>query len=217
MQERYFMSLLVGNAGVDIRRHLFRSSHFRNKGGKDGQFQTVCSDTASRKIDRVICKSINHLLETRRTLVALRTLKENNVMILFERSLIRCSGCLAVHSYYAGCCHCPGRESFDFSKHCMEQSETVPAGNVCNKDIYGYEFRKGSICRTRTDTDTRAVFIIPEEAEIVRMVFRLLQKEELHTDRPEAGCLAYPAAEQRMQTAAKGSRLCCQLAPKGRR
>ena len=95
-----------------------------------------------------------------------------------------------------------------------------PAGNVCNKDIYGYEFRKGEYTVNENGYRYRAVFIIPEEAEIVRMVFRRFYKRraELHTDRPEAGCPAYPAAEQRMQTAAKAEADCAaSWRTKGRR
>ena len=75
-----------------------------------------------------------------------------------------------------------------------------PAGNVCNKDIYGYEFRKGEYTVNENGYRCRAVFIIPEEAEIVRMVFRLFTKEELsftqiaqkldalHIPPPNSGC-----------------------------
>lgn len=44
------------------------------------------------------------------------------------------------------------------------------------------------------------------------------RRAELHTDRPEAGCPAYPAAEQRMQTAAKAEADCAaSWRTKGRR
>ena len=75
-----------------------------------------------------------------------------------------------------------------------------PAGNVCNKDIYGYEFRKGEYTVNENGYRCRAVFIIPEEAEVVRMVFRLFTEERLgftqiaqkldarHISPPNSGC-----------------------------
>lgn len=117
-------------------------------------------------------------------------------------------------------CHCPGRESFDFSKHCMEQSETV-SGRKCLQQGY-----------LRIRIPQRGVYSERERIPIPGSVHHpgrsrdcsdgvpafYKRRAELHTDRPEAGCPAYPAAEQRMQTAAKAEADCAaSWRTKGRR
>lgn len=47
MQERYFMSLLAGNADGHLPAFIPIMA-FPQQAGKDGQDSTVCSDTASR-------------------------------------------------------------------------------------------------------------------------------------------------------------------------
>ena len=89
---------------------------------------------------------------------------------------------------------------FDFSKHCMEQSETVSAGNVCNKDIYGYEIPQrgvysereripipGSVHhpgRSRDCSDGVPVFT-KEELSFTQIAQKL---DALHIPPPNSGC-----------------------------
>ena len=82
----YFMSLLAGNAGWTSAG--IYSDHGISATSRDGRtgFNRLLRHCKQGKIDRVICKSISRFARnTQDFLVALRTLKENNVTILFER------------------------------------------------------------------------------------------------------------------------------------
>lgn len=85
MQERYFMSLLAEMQGGHPPAFIPIMASATSREGRTGF--TVCSRHCKQgKIDRVICKSISRFARnTQDFLVALRTLKENNVTILFER------------------------------------------------------------------------------------------------------------------------------------
>ena len=190
MQERYFMSLLAGNAGWTSAG--IYSDHGISATSREGRtgFNRLLRHCKQGKIDRVICKSISRFARnTQDFLVALRTLKENNVTILFEREAMDTADAYSEE------------ESRSISANiAWSNQKRFPAGNVCNKDIYGYEFRKGEYTVNENGYRYRAVFIIPEEAEIVRMVFRFFTKEELsftqiaqkldalHIPPPNSGC-----------------------------
>lgn len=86
MQERYFMSLLARNAGWTSAG--IYSDHGISVTSREGRtgFNRLLRHCKQGKIDRVICKSISRFARNMQdSLVALRTLKENNVTILFER------------------------------------------------------------------------------------------------------------------------------------
>ena len=201
MQERYFMSLLAGNAGWTSAG--IYSDHGISATSRDGRtgFNRLLRHCKQGKIDRVICKSISRFARnTQDFLVALRTLKENNVTILFEREAMDTADAYSefILTTLAAIAQ---EESRSISANiAWSNQKRFPAGNVCNKDIYGYEFRKGEYTVNENGYRYRAVFIIPEEAEIVRMVFRLFTKEELgftqiaqkldalHIPPPNSGC-----------------------------
>lgn len=180
MQERYFMSLLAGNAGWTSAG--IYSDHGISATSREGRtgFNRLLRHCKQGKIDRVICKSISRFARnTQDFLVALRTLKENNVTILFEREAMDTADAYSefILTTLAAIAQ---EESRSISANiAWSNQKRFPAGNVCNKDIYGYEFRKGEYTVNENGYRYRAVFIIPEEAEIVRMVFRLFTKEEL--------------------------------------
>ena len=94
------------------------------------------------KIDRVICKSISRFARnTQDFLVALRTLKENGVTILFEREAMDTADAYSefILTTLAAIAQ---EESRSISANiAWSNQKRFPAGNVCNKDIYGYEFR----------------------------------------------------------------------------
>ena len=201
MQERYFMSLLAGNAGWTSAG--IYSDHGISATSREGRtgFNRLLRHCKQGKIDRVICKSISRFARnTQDFLVALRTLKENNVTILFEREAMDTADAYSefILTTLAAIAQ---EESRSISANiAWSNQKRFPAGNVCNKDIYGYEFRKGEYTVNENGYRYRAVFIIPEEAEIVRMVFRLFTKEELgftqiaqkldalHIQPPNSGC-----------------------------
>lgn len=201
MQERYFMSLLAGNAGWTSAG--IYSDHGISATSREGRtgFNRLLRHCKQGKIDRVICKSISRFARnTQDFLVALRTLKENNVTILFEREAMDTADAYSefILTTLAAIAQ---EESRSISANiAWSNQKRFPAGNVCNKDIYGYEFRKGEYTVNENGYRYRAVFIIPEEAEIVRMVFRLFTKEELsftqiaqkldalHIPPPNSGC-----------------------------
>lgn len=201
MQERYFMSLLAGNAGWTSAG--IYSDHGISATSREGRtgFNRLLRHCKQGKIDRVICKSISRFARnTHDFLVALRILKENNVTILFEREAMDTADAYSefILTTLAAIAQ---EESRSISANiAWSNQKRFPAGNVCNKDIYGYEFRKGEYTVNENGYRYRAVFIIPEEAEIVRMVFRLFTKEELgftqiaqkldtlHIQPPNSGC-----------------------------
>ena len=201
MQERYFMSLLAGNAGWTSAG--IYSDHGISATSREGRtgFNRLLRHCKQGKIDRVICKSISRFARnTQDFLVALRTLKENNVTILFEREAMDTADAYSefILTTLAAIAQ---EESRSISANiAWSNQKRFPAGNVCNKDIYGYEFRKGEYTVNENGYRYRAVFIIPEEAEIVRMVFRFFTKEELsftqiaqkldalHIPPPNSGC-----------------------------
>ena len=156
----------------------------------------------------MICKSISRFARnTQDFLVALRTLKENNVTILFEREAMDTADAYSefILTTLAAIAQ---EESRSISANiAWSNQKRFPAGNVCNKDIYGYEFRKGEYTVNENGYRYRAVFIIPEEAEIVRMVFRLFTKEELSFTQ-----IAQKLDALHIPPPNSGCRLCCQLA-----
>lgn len=201
MQERYFMSLLSKNsgwtsAGIYSDHGVSATSREKRTG-----FNRLLRHCKQGKIDRVICKSISRFARnTQDFLEALRTLKENGVTILFEREAMDTADAYSefILTTLAAIAQ---EESRSISANiAWSNQKRFPAGNVCNKDIYGYEFRKGEYTVNENGYRYRAVFIIPEEAEIVRMVFRLFTKEELgftqiaqkldamHIQPPNSGC-----------------------------
>ena len=201
MQERYFMSLLSKNsgwtsAGIYSDHGISATSRERRTG-----FNRLLRHCKQGKIDRVICKSISRFARnTQDFLVALRTLKENGVTILFEREAMDTADAYSefILTTLAAIAQ---EESRSISANiAWSNQKRFPAGNVCNKDIYGYEFRKGEYTVNENGYRYRAVFIIPEEAEVVRMVFRLFTEEQLgftqiaqkldvlHISPPNSGC-----------------------------
>ena len=201
MQERYFMSLLSKNsgwtsAGIYSDHGVSATSREQRTG-----FNRLLRHCKQGKIDRVICKSISRFARnTQDFLEALRTLKENGVTILFEREAMDTADAYSefVLTTLAAIAE---EESRSISANiAWSNQKRFPAGNVCNKDIYGYEFRKGEYTVNENGYRYRAVFIIPEEAEVVRMVFRLFTEEQLgftqiaqrldglHIAPPNSGC-----------------------------
>lgn len=201
MQERYFMSLLSKNsgwtsAGIYSDHGVSATSREKRTG-----FNRLLRHCKQGKIDRVICKSISRFARnTQDFLEALRTLKENGVTILFEREAMDTADAYSefILTTLAAIAQ---EESRSISANiAWSNQKRFPAGNVCNKDIYGYEFRKGEYTVNENGYRYRAVFIIPEEAEVVRMVFRLFTEEQLgftqiaqrldglHIAPPNSGC-----------------------------
>lgn len=201
MQERYFMSLLSKNsgwtsAGIYSDHGVSATSREKRTG-----FNRLLRYCKQGKIDRVICKSISRFARnTQDFLEALRTLKENGVTILFEREAMDTADAYSefILTTLAAIAQ---EESRSISANiAWSNQKRFPAGNVCNKDIYGYEFRKGEYTVNENGYRYRAVFIIPEEAEVVRMVFRLFTEEQLgftqiaqrldglHIAPPNSGC-----------------------------
>ena len=201
MQERYFMSLLSKNSGWTSAG--IYSDHGVSATSRDKRtgFNRLLRHCKQGKIDRVICKSISRFARnTQDFLEALRTLKENGVTILFEREAMDTADAYSefILTTLAAIAQ---EESRSISANiAWSNQKRFPAGNVCNKDIYGYEFRKGEYTVNENGYRYRAVFIIPEEAEVVRMVFRLFTEEQLgftqiaqrldglHIAPPNSGC-----------------------------
>ena len=208
MQERYFMSLLAGNAGWTSAG--IYSDHGISATSREGRtgFNRLLRHCKQGKIDRVICKSISRFARnTQDFLVALRTLKENNVTILFEREAMDTADAYSefILTTLAAIAQ---EESRSISANiAWSNQKRFPAGNVCNlrlripqRGVPGERERipiPGGVHhpgRSRDCSDGVPAFY--------------KRRAGLHTDRPEAGCPAYPAAEQRMQTAAKAEADC---------
>ena len=200
-QERYFMTLLAkhtdwASAGIYSDHGISATSKERRTG-----FNRLLRHCRQGKIDRIICKSISRFARnTRDFLVALRILKENHVTILFEREAMDTADAYSefVLTTLAAIAQ---EESRSISSNILWSNQRrFPAGNVCNKDIYGYEFRDGEYTVNSNGYRYRAVFIIPEEAEVVRTVYRLFTEEGLgftqiaqkldgqHISPPNSGC-----------------------------
>ena len=142
MQERYFMSLLARStgwtsAGIYSDHGISATSREKRTG-----FNRLLRHCKQGKIDRVICKSISRFARnTQDFLVALRTLKENGVTILFEREAMDTADAYSefILTTLAAIAQ---EESRSISANiAWSNQKRFPAGNVCNKDIYGYEFR----------------------------------------------------------------------------
>ena len=200
-QEQYFMRLLADHAdwtsaGIYSDNGISATSKERRTG-----FNRLLRHCKQGKIDRIICKSISRFARnTQDFLMALRTLKENNVTILFEREAMDTADAYSefILTTLAAIAQ---EESRSISENIQwSNKRRFPAGNVCNKDIYGYEFRDGEYAVNSNGYRCRAVFIISEEAEVIRTVFELFTKEGLgftqiaqrldgqHIPPPNGGC-----------------------------
>lgn len=200
-QEQYFMRLLADHtdwtsAGIYSDNGVSATSKEKRTG-----FNRLLRHCKQGKIDRIICKSISRFARnTQDFLMALRTLKENNVTILFEREAMDTADAYSefILTTLAAIAQ---EESRSISENIQWSNQRrFPAGNVCNKDIYGYEFRDGEYTENSNGYRYRAVFIIPEEADVVRTVYQLFTEEGLgftqvaqkldgqHVPPPNSGC-----------------------------
>lgn len=170
-QERYFRRLLEQNAG-------WRSAGIYSDHGITGTcgekrmgFRRLLRHCREGRIDRVICKSISRFARnTADFMMALATLRESRVTILFEKEGLDTANATSgfILTTLAAIAQ---EESRSISQNvCWSNEKRFPQGEVHNREIYGYRFTR-QVITTQRGYCYRAVEVVPEEADVVRWVF----------------------------------------------
>lgn len=181
-QERYFSQLLQSNpswvsAGVYSDYGISGTTKDKRTG-----FKRLLRHCREGKIDRIFCKSISRFARnTEDFVVALRTLKENNVSIFFERESLDTTD--SVSDFILTTLGAIAQEeSRSISANIRwGMQKRFPKGQVRNFDIYGYRYT-GEMVETEDGYRYRDIEIVEEEAEIVRRIFREVADGEKYTD-----------------------------------
>ena len=171
-QERYFNQLIEKNpdwnaVGVYSDYGISGTSSDKRTG-----FKRLMRHCREGKIDRVVCKSISRFARnTTDFMTALRTLRESNTTILFEKEnldtadptsefILTTLGAIAQE------------ESRSISGNItLGNKMRFKRGDVRNEVIYGYRYN-GEMVTSASGYQYKDVEIVEEEAEIVRRIFR---------------------------------------------
>lgn len=171
-QERYFNQLIENHpdwnaVGVYSDYGISGTSSDKRTG-----FKRLMRHCGEGKIDRVVCKSISRFARnTTDFMTALRTLRENNTTILFEKEnldtadptsefILTTLGAIAQE------------ESRSISGNItLGNKMRFKRGDVRNEVIYGYRYN-GEMVTSASGYQYKDVEIVEEEAEIVRRIFR---------------------------------------------
>lgn len=172
LQARYFTSLIEGNpdwipAGIYFDCGLTGTDSVKRIG-----FQRLLRHCAEGRIDQIVCKSVSRFARNAADfLTALEILKRSGVSILFEREGLNtaepCSSFLL--SALAAVAQ---EESRSISANIRKgNAMRFPRGDVPNEILYGYRFTGGMVT-TASGYRYRDIEPVPEQAEIVRRIFR---------------------------------------------
>lgn len=171
-QERYFNRLIENHpdwnaVGVYSDYGISGTSSEKRTG-----FKRLMRHCREGKIDRVVCKSISRFARnTTDFMTALRTLRESNTTILFEKEnldtadptsefILTTLGAIAQE------------ESRSISGNItLGNKMRFKRGDVRNEVIYGYRYN-GAMVTSASGYQYKDVEIVEEEAEIVRRIFR---------------------------------------------
>lgn len=171
-QENYFRQLLEQNAewisvGIYSDYGISGTSCEKRTG-----FRRILRHCREGKIDRIICKSISRFARNTRDFIeALNTLHEAGVTILFEKEGVDTADS-ASNFILTTLAAIAQEESRSISSNLRWSNEKrFPRGEVPNRAIYGYRFT-GERMTMKSGYTYRAVEIVPEEAEVVRWIFR---------------------------------------------
>ena len=137
------------------------------------------------KIDRILCKSISRLARNTADFIkTLDTLHDCGVSIYFEKENIDTTD--AVSSFViTALAALAQEESLSISENVKWGNEKrFPAGEVPNHLMYGYRYCKGADEYTVTESGYRfrQIEIVPEEAEVVKRIFREIANGKKYVD-----------------------------------
>ena len=137
------------------------------------------------KIDRILCKSISRLARNTADFIkTLDTLHDCGVSIYFEKENIDTTE--AVSSFVlTALAALAQEESLSISENVKWGNEKrFPAGEVPNHLMYGYRYCKGAdeYIVTESGYRFRQIEIVPEEADIVRRIFREIANGKKYVD-----------------------------------
>lgn len=181
-QERYFSQLLQGNPSwVSAGVYSDYGISGTNKDKRTG-FKRLLRHCTEGKIDRIFCKSISRFARNTEDFVtALRTLKENNVSVFFEKENLDTTD--SVSNFILTTLGAIAQEeSRSISANIRwGMQKRFPKGQVRNFDIYGYRYT-GEMAEMDDGYRCREIEIVEEEAEVVRRIFREVADGEKYTD-----------------------------------
>lgn len=172
-QERYFQQLLTKNASwisAGIYSDYGRSG---TNGEKRTGFKRILRHCREGKINRIVCKSISRFARnTADFMIALRTLRDYHVTIMFEKEaldtaeptsefILTALGAIAQE------------ESRSISGNIRwGMQKRFPRGDVRNQKLYGYQYN-GKMVITDSGYQYKDIETVEAEAEIVRWIFQM--------------------------------------------
>lgn len=181
-QERYFTQLLSNNpAWISAGIYSDYGISGTNKDKRTG-FKRLLRHCRDGRINRIVCKSISRFARNTEDFVtALKTLRENNVSILFEKENLDTTD--AVSEFILTTLGAIAQEeSRSISANIRwGNQKRFPKGDVRNIDIYGYRFTEDKIV-TESGYAYKDVEIVEKEAEIIRRIFRAVADGERFSD-----------------------------------
>lgn len=181
-QERYFNQLLTKNVSW-ISAGIYSDYGLSGTNGeKRTGFKRILRHCKEGKIDRIVCKSISRFARnTSDFMVALRTLHDCNVTIMFEKEaldtadptsdfILTTLGAIAQE------------ESRSISGNIRwGMQKRFPKGEVRNQELYGYRYN-GKTVTTDSGYQYKDIEIVEEEARVVRRIFRAVADGMIFTD-----------------------------------
>lgn len=197
-QERYFNQLIENHpdwnaVGVYSDYGISGTSSDKRTG-----FKRLMRHCGEGKIDRVVCKSISRFARnTTDFMTALRTLRENNTTILFEKEnldtadptsefILTTLGAIAQE------------ESRSISGNItLGNKMRFKRGDVRNEVIYGYRYN-GEMVTSASGYQYKDVEIVEEEAEIVRRIFREVADGAAYVEIAKTICHAEKVYEEQI-------------------
>lgn len=171
-QEEYFKQLLVNNkewiyAGVYSDYGISGTSKQKRIG-----FRRILRHCKEGRIDGIVTKSISRFARnTADFIMALDTLEEAGVAVFFEKEGLNTASS-ANEFILIALAAIAQEESRSISTNInWSNQKRFLKGDVRNQDIYGYRFTNEYII-TETGYSYKAVEVVEEEAEIVRLIFQ---------------------------------------------
>lgn len=160
-QTEYYRTLITGHAGWQFAG-IYADEGISGTRAERPEFQRMLADCRDGRIDGIITKSISRFARNTVTLLdAVRELKALNIDVFFEEQNLHTTGAdgeliLTILASYAQ------EESRSVSENCRWRiRHNFRQGIPVSVPMTGYRIRKGEF------------EIIPEEAEIIRTIFRL--------------------------------------------
>ncbi len=178
-QERYFNNLLTQNANW-ISAGIY--SDYGISGTDSGKrigYRRILRHCEQGKIDRIVCKSVSRFARnTSDFMVALKTLQEHGVTILFEKEGLDTADPTSAF-ILTTLAAIAQEESRSISSNILWGHEKrYPKGDTRNHIIYGFRYAEGEDAFETTPTGYRRRRIVADEkeAEVVRRVFDLFEE-----------------------------------------